>query len=581
MMTLTGRRVLVLDADMVPALTIARSLAARSCTVDVASHVASPIAARSRRAAACFRYPSPLDAPDSFVQWLCEHASIHDYDLIIPVTERTLVPLSNSRDRLGQLKVAMPSERSLNLVLDKAQTLELAGQLGVPIPRSVTVNTLEELADIQQGLQYPVVVKPARSIGSKDGGASHLHVSYAFDAVGLLARCTHALRYGAVVLQEYFGGAGVGVELIADHGVIRYAFQHRRLHEVPLTGGGSSLRMSEALNPQLLEASAALISALNWHGVAMVEFKLDSESGAFCLMEINGRFWGSLPLANAAGADFPAMLAELELIGEVGEYPDYKRDVYCRLLARDLWWYESVLRGEGDPRLVKMPSTGEVFRELSLFLSPRHYFDVQMFSDPLPGIVDIGGILGSYFERLKSIADDWLFRRSQKRAWRKQFVAAEVDKAQSLLFICYGNINRSALADAMVRAYAEDSGVAVYSAGFHEESARPADPMMVEIAASNGLDMTWLRSVTVSDALLRKSDVIFVMEKAHHDKLLAMRPDVAGRVFLLGAYPSRQSRSAEISDPYGHSRAAYTECYERIAESADHIKAMLAMRLED
>jgi protein-tyrosine-phosphatase/predicted ATP-grasp superfamily ATP-dependent carboligase len=580
MTTLAGRKVLVLDADMVPALTITRSLAAQSCVVDVASHVAAPIAGRSRRAARKFRYPSPLASPAKFVDWLCHHLAAEHYDLVIPVTERTLVPLSNARQRLSAAKVAMPGEHSLTLVLDKAQTLTLAQELGVAIPRSVTVASLEELNDIQETLHYPVVVKPARSIGSKDGGASHLQVSYAFDAVGLVARCKHALRYGAVVLQEYFGGDGVGVELIADQGAIHYAFQHRRLHEVPLTGGGSSLRVSEPLNPRLLEASAALIGALQWHGVAMVEFKLDPQTGAFCLMEINGRFWGSLPLANAAGADFPAMLAQLELNGRIGNFPDYRPGVYCRLLARDLWWYESVLRGEGDPRLVKIPSTGEVIKELRLFLSPRHYFDVQNFSDPLPGLFDLIGILDSYAARLKSLANDWLFRRQQKRAWRNNVVMREVERAQSILFLCYGNINRSALADAMIRAYAEDSGVAIYSAGFHEESARPADPMMVEIAAHNGVDMTWLRSTTVTDEMLRKSDVIFVMEKAHYDRLLAMRPDVEGRVFLLGAYPSRAPRHAEIGDPYGQSRQAYAQCYARIAESADHIKAMLAMRVE-
>ena len=79
------------------------------------------------------------------------------------------------------------------------------------------------------------------------------------------------LGFGDVILQEYFTGAGVGIELIARHGEIFYAFQHRRLHEVPLSGGGSSLRKSQAVSPALLDASSKLISALQWKGVAMVE----------------------------------------------------------------------------------------------------------------------------------------------------------------------------------------------------------------------------------------------------------------------------------------------------------------------
>ena len=98
------------------------------------------------------------------------------------------------------------------------------------------------------------------------------------------AKTTHALRYGSVLLQEYIGGQGVGIELIADQGKIVYAFQHLRLHEIPLTGGGSSLRTSVAVEPALLEASAKLMAALAWHGVAMVEFKRDTGSGKFSLM---------------------------------------------------------------------------------------------------------------------------------------------------------------------------------------------------------------------------------------------------------------------------------------------------------
>ena len=41
----------------------------------------------------------------------------------------------------------------------------------------------------------------------------------------------------------------------------------------------------------------------------MVEFKLDARDGVAKLMEINGRFWGSLQLAVDAGVDFPAILS--------------------------------------------------------------------------------------------------------------------------------------------------------------------------------------------------------------------------------------------------------------------------------
>mgnify|MGYP005845912823 CR=1 FL=1 len=578
MMRKTGPRVLVLDADMVPALTVSRSLARRGCRVTGASHIDRPLAGYSWAVGRHWRYPDPLSTSETFILWLAEHVRQESYELVIPVTERTLAPISRERSRLRHVRIAMPDEESLELVLDKARTFDLARELDVAVPLGVSVNSLDELAACRDGMNYPVVIKPARSIGSRNGGgASHLQVSYAFDDVGLVTACIHALRFGSVVLQEYFKGDGVGIELIAKRGEIIYAFQHRRLHEVPLTGGGSSLRRSEPLDADLVEASRRLVEALGWNGVAMVEFKQNPATGEYCLMEINGRFWGSLPLADAARADFPAMLLDLELSGEVNVCGPYREKMYCRLLSRDLAWYEAVLRGGEDRRIVELPPRGQLIRELALVFSPRHRFDVQSWRDPLPGLVDIGRIVSVYYQRLYSLLSDSLFLARQRLAWRRGKVAGVLERADSMLFLCYGNINRSALADAMVRAYAQDVGIQVRSAGFHPEEGRPADPVMVDIAAGFGLDLRSTRSSTVTSGVLCDSDIIFVMEKSHYDRVVAMEPGVADKTFLLGAHP-RSSGSAEIADPFGQPGQAYEACYERIAEAIDSIKAQIAMR---
>ncbi len=113
------------------------------------------------------------------------------------------------------------------------------------------------------------------------------------------------LEQGDVSVQENFIGMGVGVELLAARGELLFAFQHVRVHE-PIMG--SSYRKSVPLDPKLLEASTKLLKALNYTGVAMVEFKVNFKTGAWVFIEINARFWGSLPLAVAAEADFPYYL---------------------------------------------------------------------------------------------------------------------------------------------------------------------------------------------------------------------------------------------------------------------------------
>lgn len=574
-------RVLVLDADMVPSLTISRSLSRRGCVVDVAGYTLKPLIIYSNSVNAVFQYPDPLAAPESFVEWLLEHTRKTHYDLVIPVTERSLLALSDFRERLSHIRIAMPPAASLEVVLDKAQTLLLAARVGVPGPSSITLTALDELFDLKRSLKFPVVLKPARSIGSAPDGANQLQVSYAFDVTELESGCARSLRFGPVLLQEYFSGIGVGVELIARQGEILYAFQHRRLHEIPLTGGGSSLRKSEPVLPSLLEAAKRLIAALDWTGVAMVEFKLNLQTQEFRLMEINGRFWGSLPLAVAAGADFPSMLLDLELGGDVTPLGPYRNNVYCRLLSRDIHWYEAVLRGAADRRIADVPTGWEVFKGLGLFLHPRHRFDVQSIKDPVPGLVDAGRLLKSYVRRALALSEESAFSSRQRRAWRRGVVPAALSQASSILFLCYGNINRSALADTMVRAYAEDAGISVTSAGFHQQDGRPADPMMVDVAAQFGIDMRAMRSTCVTTQLLHDSDVVFVMEKSHYDRLCEMDASVADKVFLLGAHDTSAAWPAEIADPYGHSRADYMVCYERIAEAVDNLKSVIAISASD
>jgi predicted ATP-grasp superfamily ATP-dependent carboligase len=90
------------------------------------------------------------------------------------------------------------------------------------------------------------------------------------------------------------------------------------------------------VNEVLSECTARMMKKLNWHGVAMAEFKIDSRDGSAKLMEINGRFWGSLHLAIASGVDFPYMLINLLAGIEVPKSKQYRLGVRCRWLLGDL-----------------------------------------------------------------------------------------------------------------------------------------------------------------------------------------------------------------------------------------------------
>jgi carbamoylphosphate synthase large subunit len=215
--------VLVLDADQPAALAVLRSLARRGLRVEVASTDSRAIGRRSRHASAFWCHPDPLADADAFVQWLEAHLRSHAYGLVIPLTERSVVPLAQQRDRFATGLIAVADADALAQVIDKQRTVALAATLGIPVPLAEPVHDAAQAPQAAQRLGYPVVVKPARSVGSQGGQRVQLSVSYAFDERELLTQVESALRYGPVLLQEYFAGDGVGIELIADRGELQYS----------------------------------------------------------------------------------------------------------------------------------------------------------------------------------------------------------------------------------------------------------------------------------------------------------------------------------------------------------------------
>ena len=94
----------------------------------------------------------------------------------------------------------------------------------------------------------------------------------------------------SVAVQEYFEGHGVGVEFLAKEGEILMSFQHRRLHEPP-DGGGSSYRKSCKVDPQLSDATTALVKSLGYSGVGMAEYRYDFKRNDWIFVELNAIHW--------------------------------------------------------------------------------------------------------------------------------------------------------------------------------------------------------------------------------------------------------------------------------------------------
>lgn len=398
-----GRTILVTDAGRGSAISIIRSLGRRGWTVIAADADPHSPGFRSRYAHRRFVYPQPEAEPQAFAEALLHQIAEQAVDLVIPVTDNVILPILPRRAEFEQrCKLALPETGALLAAMDKNKTLALAEQLGVPIPATRWVHTVQEAVEAARAFAWPVVVKPQLSrLYQEQAGIAAFKVSYATDAGDLAAQMRRYEGVCPVLLQEYHRGVGYGVELLLDCGQPLAAFQHKRLRETPLTGGVSTFREGVPLDPEMYDYARRLLGHLRWTGLAMVEFKV-GEAGPK-LMEINGRVWGSLPLAVHSGMDFPRRLAELYLT-EPSPPPaapavDYAAGVCSRNLELDIGWMLTVLMGKQRYPFVEMPPRREALKAFLNLFNPRHRFDIVSLDDPRPGLAEIAKIARKLYRK--------------------------------------------------------------------------------------------------------------------------------------------------------------------------------------
>jgi len=381
----------VTDGDQRPALAITRSLGRRGIAVVVGAEQPVSLASASRYCVRHVTYPSPYQHPEAFDRFMLDLVERERIDVVMPVTDVTTHLIAKNWPALGLYSgSATPSFDAYDFVANKWRLLQQAEQCGVPIPRTLFIDDGAAVAQVLDRVEYPAVIKPLRSRIRTAGGWLPTTVQYASNEADLL-RLYRDLAYLAShpsMIQERIVGPGVGVFVLCDRGRLCAAFAHRRLREKPPSGGASVLCESIALDPELLDQAMRLLGPIGWHGVAMMEFKQDQRTGRSFLMEVNGRFWGSLQLAIDAGVDFPYLSCQLALGQPIEAPPAYTIGVQSRWLLGDL--DHLLMRLFHSDDVQNLPD-GVASRPRALyeFLQPtgsRLHYDVISRDDPQPFI---------------------------------------------------------------------------------------------------------------------------------------------------------------------------------------------------
>jgi predicted ATP-grasp superfamily ATP-dependent carboligase len=383
--------VLVLDGNQNQAVASVRSLARAGYTVISGEAASWSKASWSRTSSARFRYPSPHQSADLFVQAIVAFARVNPGILILPMTEATMLPLAAHRELLASAgaRFVFPDQKDLVRAFNKDETTRLAASLGIAVPKSALVTSSEQLLDAVNTLRFPLVLKPFASEELSPDGKIRTggRPRYATS----MAQCEEAFRdirtrSSSVLVQEFVEGEGAGYFALMHHGELRAEFAHRRIRDVHPTGSGSAVRESVSVDPEVRRSSLLMLAALHWHGVAMIEYRRKAGCSPV-FMEVNGRFWHSLPLACYAGVDFPVLLARMAEQGDIEPQTSYRTGVRCRWLLGDLRHLVGVWKGPPAGYPGKFPGRAPTLLDV-LRPVPGTYHDLFQWRDPLPEFGD-------------------------------------------------------------------------------------------------------------------------------------------------------------------------------------------------
>jgi len=161
------------------------------------------------------------------------------------------------------------------------------------------------------------------------------------------------------------------------------------------------------------------------------------------------------------------------------------------------------------------------------------------------------------------------------RQLNKEFSAeGKFLKLKNILVVCTGNSCRSVMAKGLLKKVLEHrKDVTVDSAGTAAISGFSPTKETIEVMQRQLIDVSGERSKHITLAMIKRADLIFVMQTRHKDYVLDVMPEISDKVFLLREYKDSSGRTNfEVADPIGQSLEVYKRVAEEIKKEVLRIK---------
>ena len=388
-------KALVLDGRTNSALAATRSLGKSGISVTCCESFRENPTFFSRYTRRKLLLADPDREPERFLDDLEAELSSGAYQSVLTMRGVTTGLLVEHRQRFEPyVRFCLPGPEAFSICNDKGKTAEAARKHGMLIPTTYLPEN-QSLESIASGLEYPALIKPRVSSGSRG-------IVYVRDA-GELFDMYPVVKaaYGEPIIQEYIGDDRkelAAAFLFNDSSELRAAVVWEKVHMYPVRGGPTALGVTIDRS-DIVELGAQFLQKLGWRGVASMGLVVDPLDSQVKLIEVNPRFWMTLSHAIHAGVDFPYLLHRIVVDGDVEPAPGPRIGAYYRwLLPADILWSLNVEKSRHH------------VREFLRFRRPDQCYAICSASDPLPMVG--AGLQAFRFARNRTTRDFIL-----KRGW--------------------------------------------------------------------------------------------------------------------------------------------------------------------
>ena len=285
----------------------------------------------------------------------------YDIDVILPITEIVIRRIIANKSLLLNPKrlCFLPELKSFDKARNKWALYKHMMEFAIPCPKTklLEINIKEDYLD------FPLVVKPIIGLG----GGWQITLIKTFKELEDYFNEHSSSEYN-YILQEYIEGCDFSCNVICCNGEIT-AYTIQKSENQNSLGFGPQMEYRFVVNDRILNIASRLMKSLDWSGIACIDLRYDKQVDDYKILEINTRFWRSVIGSMYAGINFPVMLSNLTLVGNVTKVQDYKHIKFY-----DMKGYFQLIK--------KNP-----LKLLDLSTLKNNTYAIRFFRDPLPYLI--------------------------------------------------------------------------------------------------------------------------------------------------------------------------------------------------